>query len=113
MATTWGFDAYTRTVGQVFNPAVTLIFCGKALYLSLVVAIVPVAPEQLRRAACHRRRRDNIRTAGARVRALLGEVLSRWWATTTGPRGAPYRLPRTAAAPGSPPGDQGAPCCWR
>ncbi|MFO1191815.1 MAG: ABC transporter permease [Rhodoferax sp.] len=75
--TTWGFDAYTRTVGQVFNPAVTLIFCGKALYLSLVVAIVPVAPEQLRRGGVHRRRRDNIGLLG-RVFALilLGEVLA-------------------------------------
>lgn len=75
--TTWGFAAYTRTVGQVFNPAVTLIFAFKALFFSLTVAIVPLAPEQLRRGAGNRRRRDNIGLLG-RVFALilLGEVLS-------------------------------------
>jgi len=75
--TTWGFDAYTRTVGQVFNPAVTLIFCFKALFLSLTVAIVPVAPEHLRRGGARRRPRDNIGLLG-RVFALilLGEVIA-------------------------------------
>ena len=75
--TTWGFDAYTRTVGQVFNPAVTLIFVFKALFLSLTVAIVPLAPEQLRRRGDPRRQRDNIGLLG-RIFALilLGEVLS-------------------------------------
>ena len=75
--TTWGFAAYTRAVGQVFNPAVTLIFAFKALFLSLTVAIVPLAPEQLRRKGAERRRRDNISLLG-RVFALilLGEVLS-------------------------------------
>ena len=75
--TTWGFAAYTRTVGQVFNPAVTLIFAFKALFLSLTVAIVPLAPEQLRRSGDTRRKRDNIGLLG-RVFALilLGEVLS-------------------------------------
>lgn len=75
--TTWGFDAYTRTVGQVFNPAVTLIFAFKALFLSLTVAIVPLAPEPLRGGGEARRKRDNISLLG-RVFALilLGEVLS-------------------------------------
>jgi len=75
--TTWAFDDYTRTVGQVFNPAVTLIFAFKALFLSLTVAIVPVAPEQLRRGAVRQNKRDNIGLLG-RVFALilLGEVLS-------------------------------------
>lgn len=75
--TTWGFDAYTRTVGQVFNPAVTLIFGFKALFFSLTVAIVPLAPDQLRAQDAVRRRRDNIGLLG-RVFALilLGEVLS-------------------------------------
>jgi phospholipid/cholesterol/gamma-HCH transport system permease protein len=35
-------DRYTRTVGQVFTPAVTLIFGVKTLLLALAVAIVPV-----------------------------------------------------------------------
>ena len=75
--TTWGFDAYTRTVGQVFNPAATLIFAFKALFFSLTVAIVPIAPEQLHPGDAARRRRDNITLLG-RVFALilLGEVIS-------------------------------------
>ncbi len=39
----WGLPAYTRGVGQVFTPAVTLIFCLKTLFFSLAVAIVPLA----------------------------------------------------------------------
>ncbi len=75
--TTWGFDAYTRTVGQVFNPAATLIFAFKALFFSLTVAILPIAPDQLHRGDAARRRRDNIGLLG-RVFALilLGEVIS-------------------------------------
>jgi phospholipid/cholesterol/gamma-HCH transport system permease protein len=38
-----GFAAYTRTVGQVFTPDVTLIFTLKTLFLSLAVAVIPMA----------------------------------------------------------------------
>jgi len=38
-----GFAAYTRTVGHVFNPAVTLIFALKTFFLGLAVSLVPVA----------------------------------------------------------------------
>jgi phospholipid/cholesterol/gamma-HCH transport system permease protein len=38
-----GLPAYTRTVGHVFNPAMTLIFCLKTLFLSLAVAVIPLA----------------------------------------------------------------------
>jgi phospholipid/cholesterol/gamma-HCH transport system permease protein len=38
-----GFDAYTRTVGQVFRPDVTAIFLLKTLFLSLAVGLVPMA----------------------------------------------------------------------
>ena len=38
-----GFAAYTRTVGQVFTPDVTLIFVLKTLFLSLAVALIPMA----------------------------------------------------------------------
>ena len=41
--TTGGFGRYTRTVGQVLSPAVTLIFAMKTLPLSLAVALRPVA----------------------------------------------------------------------
>jgi phospholipid/cholesterol/gamma-HCH transport system permease protein len=40
---TGGFNDYTRTVGQVFSPDVTLIFTLKTLLLSLAVALVPMA----------------------------------------------------------------------
>lgn len=39
----WALPAYTRAVGQVFTPAVTLIFALKTLFFSLAVAIVPLA----------------------------------------------------------------------
>lgn len=42
--TAWGFASYTRAVGQVFNPAATLILGFKAFFFSLVVAILPIAP---------------------------------------------------------------------
>mgnify|MGYP001589831532 CR=1 FL=1 len=39
----WGLPGYTRTVGQVFDPAITLGFVLKTLLFSLAVAVVPVA----------------------------------------------------------------------
>ena len=39
----WGWDVYTRNVGGVFSPAVTLIFSLKTLFFSLAVAVVPLA----------------------------------------------------------------------
>ncbi len=41
--TTEGLESYTRTVGRVFSPAVSLIFMIKTLLLSLAVALLPVA----------------------------------------------------------------------
>jgi phospholipid/cholesterol/gamma-HCH transport system permease protein len=38
-----GLERYTRTVGQVFSPAVTLIFTIKTLLLALAVSLIPVA----------------------------------------------------------------------
>ena len=38
-----GFAGYTRLFGQVFSPAVTLIFLMKTLLLSLVVSLIPMA----------------------------------------------------------------------
>ena len=63
--TSWGFASYTRAVGQVFNPAVTLIFALKAFFFSLAVAILPLAPDQ--RGAVQRRH-DHI--------GLLGRVFA-------------------------------------
>ncbi len=39
----WGLPTYTRSVGGVFSPAVTLIFTLKTLFFSLAVAVVPLA----------------------------------------------------------------------
>lgn len=41
--TPFGWTTYTRTVGQVFGPAVTLVFVVKTLLFSLAVAVVPMA----------------------------------------------------------------------
>jgi phospholipid/cholesterol/gamma-HCH transport system permease protein len=41
--TTGALARYTRTVGQVFSPAITLIFTAKTLLLSLAVSLLPVA----------------------------------------------------------------------
>ncbi|MFT3953168.1 MAG: ABC transporter permease [Piscinibacter sp.] len=41
--TSAGFAAYTHTVGQVFSPAVSLIFGLKILLLGLTVALMPIA----------------------------------------------------------------------
>jgi phospholipid/cholesterol/gamma-HCH transport system permease protein len=37
-----GFDQYTRTVGHIFHPAVTLVFVLKTYFLSLAVALIPI-----------------------------------------------------------------------
>lgn len=39
----WGLAGYTRTVGQVFDPTVTLGFLLKTVLFSLAVAVVPMA----------------------------------------------------------------------
>lgn len=39
----WGLPGYTRTVGHVFDPAVTLGFALKTIFFSLAVAVVPIA----------------------------------------------------------------------
>lgn len=41
--TPWALQAYTRVVGQVFNPAVTLILVLKIVFFSFAVAFIPMA----------------------------------------------------------------------
>ena len=74
--TSWGFAAYTRDVGHVFNPAATLILCLKTCLFSLVVAILPIAPNP-QYGGSALRQRDEIGQLG-RLFALilLIEVLS-------------------------------------
>ena len=40
--TPWGFERFTRQVGQVFSPAVTLIFVMKTMAFGAAVAVVPL-----------------------------------------------------------------------
>jgi phospholipid/cholesterol/gamma-HCH transport system permease protein len=40
----WGLGAFTRTVGQVFDPVIVLIFVLKTVFLSLGVSIIPMVP---------------------------------------------------------------------
>jgi len=37
------FDGFTRTMGQIFEPGVTIIFALKTLFFALAVALIPVA----------------------------------------------------------------------
>lgn len=39
----WALPGYTRVVGQIFNPAVTMIFVLKTLFFSLAVSLIPIA----------------------------------------------------------------------
>lgn len=41
--TPWALDGYTRAVGHIFNPAVTLIFALKTMGFAMAVSIVPLA----------------------------------------------------------------------
>ena len=39
--TTWAFTGYSRIVGQIFSPVVTLIFALKTMFFSLAVSLIP------------------------------------------------------------------------
>jgi phospholipid/cholesterol/gamma-HCH transport system permease protein len=41
--TPWALPGYTRVVGQIFNPAVSLILLLKIVFFSLAVGIIPLA----------------------------------------------------------------------
>ena len=41
--TPWGFAGYTRVVGQVFSPAVSIILVAKSLAFSFAVSLIPMA----------------------------------------------------------------------
>ena len=62
--TPWGFAGYTRTVGHVFDPALTLIFGLKTLLFSLAVSVIPMG------SALHDAPRTRTRTS-AEVRGLI------------------------------------------
>lgn len=70
--TTAGFSAYTRTVGHVFSPAVSLIFGLKTLFFSVTVALMPIAA--VLDAAPRRRANTSVELQGL-VRMFLVLVL--------------------------------------
>ncbi len=74
--TLWGFAAYTRDVGQVFDPAATMILCMKAFFFSLVVAILPLAPDPRHDGAALQRRDEISQLGRLFTLILLIEVLS-------------------------------------
>jgi len=74
--TSWGFAAYTRAVGQVFNPAATLILCMKTFLFSLIVAILPIAPNPQYGGATLRQRDEIGQLGRLFTLILLIEVLS-------------------------------------
>ena len=41
--TPWAFSGYTRVVGQVFSPAVSVILVLKTLFFSVAVSLIPMA----------------------------------------------------------------------
>jgi phospholipid/cholesterol/gamma-HCH transport system permease protein len=73
----WGFPGYTRAVGGVFTPAVTLIFALKTFFFSLAVAVVPLAAAaQADRGGRYSRRNDMSEFARLFSVVLLIEVVS-------------------------------------
>jgi phospholipid/cholesterol/gamma-HCH transport system permease protein len=66
----WGLADYTRTVGRVFDPAVTIGFVFKTVLFGLAVAVIPSAAilELLRHA---RRHRSNVQPGALRLLFVL------------------------------------------
>jgi len=73
----WGLPGYTRAVGGVFSPAVTLIFGLKTVFFSLAVAVVPLAAAaQADGAGRYSRRSDMSEFARLFSVVLMIEVVS-------------------------------------
>jgi phospholipid/cholesterol/gamma-HCH transport system permease protein len=66
----WGLSDYTRTVGRVFDPTVTLGFIFKTVLFGLAVAVIPSAAilDMLRR---RRRHRSNVQPGALRLLFVL------------------------------------------
>jgi phospholipid/cholesterol/gamma-HCH transport system permease protein len=66
----WGLADYTRTVGRVFDPAVTIGFVLKTVLFGLAVAVIPSAAllELLRHARPHR---SNVQPGALRLLFVL------------------------------------------
>lgn len=59
--TPWAFEGYTRTVGKVFGPSVSLIFGLKTLFFALAVTLIPLAAALDDRARPRSRTSDELR----------------------------------------------------
>ena len=62
--TTGAFQGYTRTFGNVFNPAVSMIFALKCVFFGLAVALIPIA------SVLYDRSRARVRTS-AELQSLI------------------------------------------
>lgn len=74
----WGVPGYTRTVGQVLSPTVSLVFVLKTLFFSLAVALIPpvsAMADQLRRARSGPELQGLFRMLGVMVLVELASLL--------------------------------------
>lgn len=73
----WGLPGFTRTVGQVFNPVIALIFALKTIAFSLAVSVIPmVTTPREKLAEAMKINADLTRLARLLAVLLLVEVLS-------------------------------------
>ena len=73
--TPWALAGYTRVVGQVFNPAVSLILVLKIFFFSLAVSFIPIASAYYDGLAAVRRHRTHLATGLAGMVRLFAVVL--------------------------------------
>jgi phospholipid/cholesterol/gamma-HCH transport system permease protein len=69
--TPWAIGSYTRAVGHVFNPAVTMIFAFKTLFFSLAVSLIPMASSLYAVTDADERPRSELQTLVRMALALL------------------------------------------
>lgn len=69
--TPWGLEAYTRMVGRVFDPAVSLALALKTALFALTVAVVPLASALQEPPAARRAGGFSVRSGTRRVLAVL------------------------------------------
>lgn len=73
--TPWAMAGYTRVVGQVFNPAVTMILVLKIFFFSLAVSFIPMASAYYDGLADARRRGTRLATGLTGMVRLFSVVL--------------------------------------
>lgn len=73
----WGLPGFTRTVGQVFNPVIAMIFALKTLAFSLAVSIIPMVTTPREKIAEAMKINADLTRLARLLAVLLGvEVLS-------------------------------------